>query len=72
MKAKEILDKTVAELLEVRRSLEKKRLNVRFGAALKGDKMRPAQYGEIRKDIARINTILREKQLKGEVQHEQG
>lgn len=67
MKAKELSSKNRAELLEVKRSLERKRLGVRFGAVLKGDKARPTQYGGIRKDIARINTILREKQLKGEV-----
>lgn len=62
MKVKEILGKTVPELYEMRRSLEKKRLDLRFQSALKGNQAKPNQHNVVRKDIARIHTVLREKQ----------
>lgn len=67
MKAKEIRSKTVTELQEAKSSLEKKLLGLRFGFILNDDKKSPAKINEARRDIARINTVLREKQLKDEV-----
>lgn len=69
MKAKEMLNRTVAELQEERSSLEKKMLSLRFGSVLKGDKTRPTRVSEVRRDIARINTILREKQPRAGVKN---
>lgn len=65
MKAKEMLDKTISELHDMRRSLEKKRLDLSFQSALKGNRAKPSQHGAVRKDIARVHTVLREKQRRG-------
>lgn len=67
MKAKEMANKTVVELQADRNSLEKRILGLRFGSMLKGDKKKSTRVSELRKDIARINTVLREKQLRDEV-----
>jgi len=65
MKAKELRDMTLEalgkELLERRRE----QFNLRMQSAT-GQAVRPDQYGKVRKDIARLKTIMREKTVSGE------
>jgi len=65
MNAKELREMTLEalgkELLERRRE----QFNLRMQSAT-GQSVRPDQYGKVRKDIARLKTIMREKQASGE------
>jgi large subunit ribosomal protein L29 len=65
MKAKEIRDLDAEqigkELLERRRE----QFNLRMQAA-SGQGVRPDQFGKVRKDIARLKTILRERAISEE------
>ena len=65
MNAKELREMTLEalgqELLERRRE----QFNLRMQSAT-GQAVRPDQYGKVRKDIARLKTIMREKMVSGE------
>lgn len=65
MNAKELREMTLEalgkELLERRRE----QFNLRMQSAT-GQGVRPDQYGKVRRDIARLKTIMREKQASGE------
>lgn len=64
MKAKELRDLTNEELLKKTVEIKSELLNLRFQAAMKTIE-NPIRLRMLKKDIARINTILTEKVLKG-------
>ncbi len=65
MNAIELRKRTDAELAEELMSLRKEQFSLRMQRAT-GQLARADQFGKVRKDIARIKTILRERQLKAE------
>ena len=62
MKAKEIRDLTTEELLNKIEELKAELYNLRFANAT-GNLEKPSKIQEIRKTIARIKTIIREREL---------
>ena len=60
MKASEVRDLTVDELKDKLLQLKKEQFNLRFQKA-SGQLEKTTRVGEVRKDIARIKTILGEK-----------
>ena len=62
MKAAEIRDQDEKELAEELVRLRREQFNLRMQAAT-GQGGRPDQFGKVRRDIARIKTILREREL---------
>ncbi|HMB73854.1 MAG TPA: 50S ribosomal protein L29 [Gammaproteobacteria bacterium] len=62
MKAAEIRAKEDAELAEELVRLRREQFNLRMQAAT-GQGARPDQFGKVRRDVARIKTILRERKL---------
>ena len=62
MKAKEIRDLTTEELLNKIEELKAELYNLRFTNA-SGNLEKPSKIQEIRKTIARIKTIIREREL---------
>ncbi|SES89673.1 50S ribosomal protein L29 [Anaerobranca gottschalkii] len=67
MKAKEIRELTPKELNEKLDSLKTELFNLRFQLAT-GQLENPMRIRQVRKDIARIKTIIRERELKINVQ----
>ncbi|MEE2689905.1 MAG: 50S ribosomal protein L29 [Pseudomonadota bacterium] len=61
MKAGEVRDMTPDQLKDKLIQLKKEQFNLRFQRA-SGQLEKMSRIGEVRKDIARIKTILREKQ----------
>jgi large subunit ribosomal protein L29 len=61
MKAKEIREKGVAEASQLRTRLERELMDAQFKKAT-GQLKDKSLIGKLRRDIARINTIIREKQ----------
>ena len=61
MKAKDLKDKTVPELEQQLNTLKKELFNLRYQAKT-GRLEKASQIGNIKKDVARIYTILKEKQ----------
>ena len=62
MKAKEINELTTAEMLEKEKQLKEELFNLRFQLAT-GKLENPARLKEVRKNIARIKTALRQQEL---------
>jgi len=62
MKAKELRDLTNAELNEKLANLKDELFKLRFQLST-GQLDNPARIREVRKDIARVNTILREREI---------
>ena len=62
MKGKEIREMTADMLGEELIKLRRAQFNLRMQAAT-GQAVKPDQYGKVRKDIARMKTILREREL---------
>ena len=62
MKAAEIREKTDQELHDELEGCKRELFNLRFQWQTE-DASNPAQYQALRRDIARINTVLRERQL---------
>ncbi|HDY67744.1 MAG TPA: 50S ribosomal protein L29 [Candidatus Scalindua sp.] len=62
MKAGEIRSKSCQEILEELEGCKRELLNLRFQWQV-GELRNSAQYGQTRKDIARLKTILREMEL---------
>ncbi|MCJ8009717.1 50S ribosomal protein L29 [Lederbergia wuyishanensis] len=62
MKAKEIRDLTTAELEQNVKSLKEELFNLRFQLAT-GQLENTARLREVRKDIARMKTVIREREL---------
>lgn len=60
MKAAEVRDMTVDQLKDKLIQLKKEQFNLRFQKA-SGQLERMARIGEVRRDIARVKTIIREK-----------
>ncbi|MCD6420230.1 MAG: 50S ribosomal protein L29 [Synergistetes bacterium] len=65
MKAAELRDLTINELKLKLRDLKQEFLNLRFQNSI-GQLNNPRRIREVRKDVARILTIIREKELGGE------
>lgn len=62
MKAADIRAKEDSELAEELVKLRREQFNLRMQAAT-GQGARPDQFGKVRRDIARIKTIVREREL---------
>lgn len=60
MKAAEARDMTVDQLKDKLIQLKKEQFNLRFQKA-SGQLERMARIGEVRRDIARVKTVIREK-----------
>jgi len=65
MKANELREKTDPELKDELLELRREQFNLRMQLGA-GQSPRPDRFGKVRKDIARIKTILRERQGAGE------
>lgn len=61
MKVKEIREKGASELSQIKAKLERELMDARFEKAT-GQLKDSSRIGKLRRDIARINTITREKQ----------
>ncbi|MBR6800425.1 MAG: 50S ribosomal protein L29 [Eubacteriaceae bacterium] len=62
MKAKELRNRTAEELNNELKSLKEELFNLRFQHAT-GQLENPLRIKEVKKDYARIKTVLREKEL---------
>lgn len=62
MKAKELAELTTAEIEQKLRTLKEELFNLRFQKAT-GQLENPARIRQVRKDIARAKTVLREREL---------
>ena len=62
MNAKEIREKTVAELNELLAKKKEELFNLRFQDAI-NQLENPMRISAVKKDIARVKTILREKEI---------
>ena len=60
MKANDLRSKSDEELGQELVSLRREQFNLRIQQAT-GQLVRPDQYGKVRKDIARVKTVLRER-----------
>jgi len=60
MKVKELRDKTDAELADELLKLRREQFNLRMQAAA-GHGAKPDQHGKVRKSIARLKTLQRER-----------
>ena len=67
MKAKEIREKTVSELNQSLVELKTELFNLRFQLAT-GELDNPLRINNVKKDIARVKTILREREINVNVQ----
>ena len=67
MKAKEVREKTVSELNQSLVELKTELFNLRFQLAT-GELDNPLRINKVKKDIARVKTILRERELNVNVQ----
>ena len=65
MKATELRQKTVSELGEELTALYREQFNLRMQQG-SGQAARPDQFAKVRKNIARIKTVLTEKKKVGE------
>ncbi len=59
MEAKSLRQKTATELREELLALRREQFNLRMSAAA-GQPARPDQHGKVRKNIARVKTVLNE------------
>ena len=65
MSVKEFRDKNSADLLEQLVTLRREQFNLRVQQAT-GQAARPDQVARVRRDIARLKTVLREREQKDE------
>ncbi len=65
MKVSEIREKTSSDLANLEAELKQELFKLRFQNATNGLE-NPMKIKNVKKDIARIKTILRERELKGE------
>ena len=65
MKAHELKEKSVAELKEELTSLLKEQFNLRMQNAL-GESPKPHYFKKVRRNIARVKTVLTEKERNNE------
>ena len=66
MNAKEIREKTAAELKDTLESLKKELFHLRFQDAI-NQLENPMRISAVKKDIARVKTVLREKEIQDSV-----
>ena len=66
MNAKEIREKTAAELKDTLDSLKKELFHLRFQDAI-NQLENPMRISAVKKDIARVKTVLREKEIQDSV-----
>ena len=64
MDAKELRDKSAAELADELLKLRKEQFALRMQRAT-GQAVKPDQFGKVRKNIARLKTVLREQRAGG-------
>ena len=64
MKAKELRDLTIDELKQREKELREEQFNLKF-QAVTSQLSNTAKITETRKDVARVNTLIKEKELKG-------
>jgi len=64
MDAKELREKTEKELQEQLVALRREQFNLRVQRAT-GQQARPDQFSKVRRDIARLKTVLREREARG-------
>jgi len=64
MNAKEIRDMTAEQIDKELLDLRREQFNLRMQAAT-GQGVRSHEFGRIRKDIARLKTVLREREIQG-------
>ncbi len=64
MKAMEIRELGLSELREKSQELNEELFNLQFQHAT-GQLENPMRLGQVRKDIARVKTVIREKELAG-------
>lgn len=64
MNAKELRGKNAAELNDELLKLRREQFSLRMQRAT-GQGVKPHEFGRVRKDIARLKTVLREKQVAG-------
>lgn len=69
MKINEIRELTTKEIIEKINNHKQEIFNLRFEQAI-GKLEKPHRIKELRKTIARMKTIIRERELKEEVNHE--
>ena len=62
MKTKEIREMTAEQIGKELLSLKREQFNLRVQSAT-GQGVRPHEHGRIRRDLARLKTILREREL---------
>ena len=62
MKTKDIRQMSAEQIDEELVKLRREQFNLRMQAAT-GQGVKPDQYGKVRRDIARLKTILRERQI---------
>ena len=62
MNAKEIREKTVAELKHTLESLKKELFHLRFQDAI-NQLENPMRISAVKKDIARVKTVIREREI---------
>ena len=65
MKVKEIRELTTAEIIEKIAKYKEELFNLRFQQAT-GNLEKPSRIRELRHEVARMKTVLRERELKGE------
>jgi large subunit ribosomal protein L29 len=65
MEANELRQKDVAALKEELLKLRREQFNLRMARAA-GQAAKPAQFGRVRKDIARLKTVLNQKRAGSE------
>jgi large subunit ribosomal protein L29 len=64
MEAKDLHAKTEKELQEQLLALRREQFNLRVQRAT-GQQARPDQFSRVRRDIARLKTVLREREIRG-------
>jgi large subunit ribosomal protein L29 len=64
MKASQVRDSTIEELREKERELAEQLFALRL-QKVTGQLEKPARVRQVRKDLARVLTVLRERQLQG-------
>jgi large subunit ribosomal protein L29 len=62
MDAKELRAKSAADLQEELLKLRKEQFSIRMQAAT-GQVVKPSEFGRVRKSIARVKTVIREKKV---------
>ena len=66
MNIKDLVKKTPAELSEELLKLRREQFNLRMAAAA-GQPAKPDQFGKVRKNIARVKTVLSQQRVGGKV-----